>query len=205
MIRKILICIATFLIVSSVSYAAGQYQEIQAILVDDIGLVVNEKKVELKEADGSTMLPINYKGRTYLPVRTIAELVNYDIDWNEKTKTISMKSRNGNKEEEGMGYASIAATAYSAGKALESKDYKTLATLTHPTMGIRFSINGKVEKDIDIVLKKAELENSGIGKKTYTWGVEDGSDESMVKTVDAFMDRFNKILRTRHGMDGMNV
>lgn len=192
MIKKIIICIATLLVVSFASYVAGRYQEKQAIVVENVELVVNEKTVQLKETDGSTILPISYKGRTYLPVRAVAELVNYDIDWNEKTKLISMKNRNVTEEEEGMGYASIAATAYSAGKALESKDYNTLATLVHPAKGIRFSINGKVEKDIDIVLTKAELQNSGIGKNTYTWGVEDGSDAPMVKTVDDFMDRFQK-------------
>lgn len=192
MIKKTLICIVTLLLVASASYVAGRYQEKQGIVVENVELVVNEKAVQLKETDGSAIHPISYKGRMYLPVSAVAELVNYDMDWNEKTGSISMKNRDVTEEEEGMGYASIAATAYSTGKALEGKDYNTLATLAHPAKGIRFSINGKVEKDIDIVLTKAELENSGIGKKTYTWGVEDGSDEPMVKTVDDFMVRFQK-------------
>lgn len=93
-------------------------------------------------------------------------------------------------EEEESGYASIAATAYTTGIALSGKDYKALAQLAHPVKGIRFSINGKVEPEIDVVMKADDLLKSGIGSKEYNWGVEDGSPEPMLKSVDAFMDRF---------------
>ena len=192
MIRKISIWAVILIMVSFSSYGAGRYQEVQVLLVDDIKIITNEQQVQLKDTDGSTLVPISYKGRTYLPVRTVAELVNYDIAWDDVTRTILITAINNTEAEEESGYPSIAATAYSAGKALSSKDYKTLAELAHPSKGIRFSINGKVEGDIDIVIKKTEFESNVIGTKKYTWGVEDGSPEPMIKTVDAFMDRFHK-------------
>ena len=191
MIRKISIWIVILIIVSFSSYGAGRYQEVLVTLVDDINIIANGEQVQLRDTDGSVLVPINYKGRTYLPVREVADLLNYEIGWDHITKTISIMDKNAAEEEE-SGYASIAATAYSAGKVLRDKDYKTLAELAHPVKGIRFSINGKVEGDIDIVIKKMEFESNGIGEKKYTWGVEDGSPVPMIKTVDIFMDRFNK-------------
>ena len=61
---------------------------------------------------------ISYKGRTYLPVRTVADLLYYNIGWDGTTKTISITAAGDTEAEEESGYASIAATAYTAGISL---------------------------------------------------------------------------------------
>ncbi len=192
MIKRMVIWTLLLIMVSSVSYGAGRYQEIRALLADDIKIFVNEKQVQLTDTDGSILVPISYNGRTYLPVRSVAALVSYDVSWDGIGKTISLDSSDGSSTEEESGYASIAATAYSTGIALQSKDYTALAKLAHPVKGIRFSINGSVVAETDIVLKKAELERSDAGDRTYTWGVEDGSSAPMIKTLNDFMERFQK-------------
>ena len=95
-------------------------------------------------------------------------------------------------DEEESGYASLAAAAYMTGMALKNKDYGSLAQLAHPVSGVRFSINGKVEPETDVVLSIGDFQKEAIGSNQYNWGVEDGSPEPMMKSVDVFMDRFNQ-------------
>ena len=192
MMKKILIWITVLMLASTASFGVSRYREVQVLLVDDMRITVNGEEKQIRNMDGSTLSPISYQGRTYLPVRAVADLVNYEIRWDGTSRTIAITSADSGDEEEGSGYASIASAAYTAGKALRGKDYEALARLAHPEKGVRFSINGKVEGEVDIVIKKDEFASNDIGGKQYNWGVEDGSPEPMVKSVDAFMSWFNK-------------
>lgn len=187
--------VVVLLVISSVSYGAGRYQEVKALLVDDVRIQVNGQAVSLKDTGGAPLMPINYNGRTYLPIRSVADLVNYDVEWNPASKTIALSVKSGTAgtaEEEESGYASMAAVAYTTGKALNSKDYAALADLVHPEKGVRFSINGSIVLETDVVLSQTDFKSKAIGGKSVTWGVEDGSAAPMVMTVSTFMDRFNK-------------
>ena len=42
--------------------------------------------------NGQEVHPISYGGTTYLPVRSIGELMNKNVDWNNDTKTITLTS-----------------------------------------------------------------------------------------------------------------
>lgn len=183
---------AIVMIASSVSYGAGRYQEVSALLMNDVRVQLDGQTVALKDTEGSTLMPLNFNGRTYLPVRSVADLVDYTIAWDPATKTIALTAKGSGAAEEESGYASLAAVAYTAGKALNSKDYTTLSELAHPEKGIRFSINGHIVKETDVVLSQGDLKSKTLGAKKLTWGVEDGSAEPMVMTVNTFMDRFKR-------------
>ncbi|QOX65698.1 hypothetical protein FRZ06_21270 [Anoxybacterium hadale] len=158
MMKKILMWITVLMLTSTASFGVSRYREVQVLLVDDLRITVNGEEKQIRNMDGSTLSPISYQGRTYLPIRAVADLVNYEIRWDDASRTFSITSASNGAEEEGWsGYASIAAAAYTAGKALRGKDYEALARLAHPEKGVRFSINGKVESEVDIVIKKDEF------------------------------------------------
>jgi len=68
--------------------AAPAVQEITANLATDIKITLNGNAWTPKDADGSTMAPIVYNGRTYLPVRAIGEALGVKVDWNNDTRTV---------------------------------------------------------------------------------------------------------------------
>jgi hypothetical protein len=191
MIKKAAFWAAILIMASSVSYGTGRYQEALVVLVDDVKIIADGQQVVLKNTDGSGILPINYNGRIYLPVRSVADITGAEINWVSTERAIYLDTTIGDAGEEEAGYASLTAVAYMTGKALQEKDYSSLSQLTHPSKGVRFSINGKVEPEIDVVLSKADFQNAGLGIKDYQWGVEDGSAAPLVMTVNTFFDRFH--------------
>lgn len=191
MIKKTAIWAVILIMISSVSYGAGRYQEALVLMLDDVKIIADGEPVTLKNSDGSNMLPINYNGRIYLPVRSVADITGAEINWVSTERAIYLDTAFGDSDEEESGYASLAAVAYMTGKALQEKDYSSLSQLAHPGKGVRFSINGKVEPEIDIILSKADFQNTGLGIKDYQWGVEDGSAAPLVMTVDRFFDRYH--------------
>lgn len=61
-----------------------------------------------------------YNGRTYAPIRYLAEYLNYTVGWNGKTKTVSLTSPSGNwasafmAKENKLGYKNIVPSDYLA-------------------------------------------------------------------------------------------
>lgn len=68
--------------------AAPDVQQITAKLATDIKITLNGNAWAPKDADGSTLYPIVYNNRTYLPVRAVAEALNVKVDWDAKTSTV---------------------------------------------------------------------------------------------------------------------
>lgn len=88
--RKGLIAILTLLLVCSLSFnvlGAGALIDIQAQLHTGINVMLHGKKFEPVETDGSKIIPIIYKGRTYLPLRATAEAVGLEVTWDQNTQT----------------------------------------------------------------------------------------------------------------------
>ncbi len=91
--KKLLsIFMLTIMLVSVVSAGNG---EITAYL-RDFTVKLDDKDVELKDANGQTITPIVVNGSTYLPVRTIGETLGLSVDWNGDTQTVLLSS--GKKE-----------------------------------------------------------------------------------------------------------
>jgi hypothetical protein len=68
--------------------AAPAVQEITANLANDVKITLNGNAWTPKDADGSTMVPILYQGRTYLPVRAIGEALGVKVNWDNDTRTV---------------------------------------------------------------------------------------------------------------------
>lgn len=70
--------------------------------------------------------------------------------------------------------AAIGARAKEAIDAWKSRDAATLASLTHPTKGVRFSPYSFVEVKSDILFKKEDMANFFANDRAYIWGTWDG-------------------------------
>lgn len=69
--------------------------------------------------------------------------------------------------------------------ALKNKNFATLAALAHPTKGVRFSAYGYIDKEADLVFKRAQVSGLWANRKIYNWGDYDG-------TGDPIKMRFSK-------------
>lgn len=68
--------------------AADSVQEISALINYNIKMKVDNQIWNPTEADGTAIRPITYGGRTYLPVRAVAEKLGIAIDWDNETQTV---------------------------------------------------------------------------------------------------------------------
>jgi len=88
-IRLILITIVcTFLLSTSIVGAASIIEDIKATINKEIKITWNGEEFSPTEENGTVLHPIIYNGRSYLPVRFIAEKAGVKVDWDNKTKTI---------------------------------------------------------------------------------------------------------------------
>jgi hypothetical protein len=55
---------------------------------NNIGVMVNGKKVDLKDANGNTVEPFMIGGTNYLPVRAVGEALGAKVSWNSESKTV---------------------------------------------------------------------------------------------------------------------
>jgi len=76
------------------SFAAGQVTSISALLNNSIKIMLNGNEFTMRDTDGTTLLPITFNGRTYLPVRSLAEALNVPIEWEDSTRTIWIGEKN---------------------------------------------------------------------------------------------------------------
>ena len=87
--KWILLLAAVMLFAFTAGVIAGpDVQQITANLANDFKITLNGNAWTPKDADGSTMAPIVYKDRTYLPVRAVAEALNIKVDWDNDTRTV---------------------------------------------------------------------------------------------------------------------
>ena len=88
------LALTTSLIITSLSVSAFAVTEavknVQAQLRGDIEVRVDGKLQEFKTAQGEELEPLSYKGSTYLPLRSIGELMGKEVVWNAQTKVIDL-------------------------------------------------------------------------------------------------------------------
>ncbi len=68
--------------------AATKLQEIKAFLNPEIKVKVDGSPIQLKDAKGNAIVPINYKDSNYFPIRAISDALGVAVDYNNETKTI---------------------------------------------------------------------------------------------------------------------
>jgi hypothetical protein len=81
----------------TVSGAAGVYagtniQKITAYLNHDIGFTVNGTAYTPVDSNGKELAPITYQNRTYLPVRTIADVLKVPVEYEAKSGQVLIGS-----------------------------------------------------------------------------------------------------------------
>jgi hypothetical protein len=73
--------------------AAELNETITAVLNKTLTIKLNGKEYIPLDADGSRLYPISYKGRTYLPVRALAEAVSLAVDYKDNVVYLGEKDR----------------------------------------------------------------------------------------------------------------
>jgi len=93
--RFIIGAVTTLLVISlAVTVFAAPITRTLTATFRDIKISVDNKVIELKDANGNKIEPFIVDGTTYLPVRSVAEAVGYDVSWNDNTNTVILTTGN---------------------------------------------------------------------------------------------------------------
>jgi hypothetical protein len=75
--------------------ASGALQEIKAYLDPSITIKLEGEAQTFLDAKGNRVYPITYEGSTYLPVRAVAGLAGYEVNWDQATRTVDLGETKG--------------------------------------------------------------------------------------------------------------
>ena len=91
-VGALVLCAA--LIAGSLAVAAGaaQSSSVTAQLSPNISIVVDGTERTFYNVSGQEVHPITYNGTTYLPIRSIGELMGKNVNWDQSTLTVSLTS-----------------------------------------------------------------------------------------------------------------
>lgn len=91
-IISILIALVMLLSFSLIGFGDIIFEKIQVDLVHDMKFQLDGKMWQPKDLDGSSLSPLIYKGRSYVPVRALLEENNFKVDYDDKTRTIILEN-----------------------------------------------------------------------------------------------------------------
>ena len=86
--RGVLSVLVTAIVFTSGVFAGANIQEIKAVLNTKLNIKVNGQNFVAKETDGTELIPLTYKDRTYLPVRALGEALGVPVDYDTNTNTV---------------------------------------------------------------------------------------------------------------------
>ena len=75
--------------------ASGTLQEIKAYLDPSITIKLEGEAQTFLDAKGNRVYPITYQGSTYLPVRAVAGLAGFEVNWDQATRTVDLGESKG--------------------------------------------------------------------------------------------------------------
>jgi len=94
--RKLSSCIVIVLIVSIIAagmvWSVSTTRKVDAMANDNIKIYFDGNLKSFTEADGSKISPVIIGGRTYLPLRAVADLVGLGVEWVADTQSIKLTS-----------------------------------------------------------------------------------------------------------------
>lgn len=76
------------LVLTSVPTMAERVSKTTELFYNDIKVVINGNRADLKDAAGNTVDPFVIDGTTYLPVRAVANALDQAVSWDAKTQTV---------------------------------------------------------------------------------------------------------------------
>ncbi|KNY25271.1 extracellular solute-binding protein [Pseudobacteroides cellulosolvens] len=93
---QVVIPVAVFTCSISIASVCGYnaIRKIEATVNDNIKIYYDNKEKVLKEVNGSKISPVIINGRTYLPVRAVADLAGLGIEWDSESQSIKISSSN---------------------------------------------------------------------------------------------------------------
>lgn len=78
--------------VKGVEDTSAKVQNISAQICDEFTIVVDGVKQTFTDASGNVTYPMLYNGSTYLPLRSIGQLMGKSVSWDGTTKTVTLSS-----------------------------------------------------------------------------------------------------------------
>lgn len=75
------------MLLTSAVYAEPIQKELHVVYAN-VKIYIDGKLIDLKDANNQLVQPLNFNGTTYLPVRTIANVLGKSIRWDEKLKAV---------------------------------------------------------------------------------------------------------------------
>jgi len=86
--------LVTSLITVSSVWGYNALRKVDATANDNIKIYYDGQLKSFTEEDGSKISPVIINGRTYLPLRAIADLVGIGVEWDGTTQSIKLSSNN---------------------------------------------------------------------------------------------------------------
>lgn len=87
------ILITSIIAISSLTGISSEIKKnIQGVLDPSIKIRVNDIEQSLNNVVDENLSTVIINGRTYLPLRSIANIFNFNIDWDDNTRTVKIKS-----------------------------------------------------------------------------------------------------------------
>lgn len=84
----LLIMIAVLLSFSLITFGADSMQKIQATMSGELKFLVDGQSWSPKDVDGSSLTPLLYNGRTYIPVKALLEDKGVTVGYDATNKTV---------------------------------------------------------------------------------------------------------------------
>ncbi|MFD0961133.1 stalk domain-containing protein [Paenibacillus chungangensis] len=82
------------------AFGSGTLREIKANLNSGLNIILHGERFIATDPDtGTELLPITYQGRTYLPLRSVAEANDLEVEWDGRTQTIYLGDSEGSAEQ----------------------------------------------------------------------------------------------------------
>ncbi|MDP4181460.1 MAG: extracellular solute-binding protein [Bacillota bacterium] len=95
--KRLSIVILAVLVVAIMSIFTWGYntlKTVEATVNGNIKVYCDNQQKILTDTDGSQLSPVVINGRTYLPIRSVAELSGLNVEWDSATQSIMLSSKN---------------------------------------------------------------------------------------------------------------
>ena len=73
---------------------------------------------------------------------------------------------------------------------MQAKDFVALARFVHPEKGVRFSPQGYIKTDTDLVFTREQVANFALYSNNFTWGAHFAKDELLEMSVNDYWDKY---------------
>ncbi|RRD95357.1 hypothetical protein EII17_03685 [Clostridiales bacterium COT073_COT-073] len=91
--KKLLALALCVVIFGGTVYATATMENVQATLQKEVKVELNGKKLELKTTEKKSLYPISFENHIYLPIDAVADDLNLDVKWDEKTKIVKLDTK----------------------------------------------------------------------------------------------------------------